>query len=137
MKPTVFVGSSSERIAIAEAVLVNLAEIAETRSWKHEFRAARPFFSDLMEFKDRVDFAVIVLTPDDLIISRGKQYNVPRDNVIFELGLFLGTLGSDRVFAIVDQNIATKLMSDYSGVNLLTYNPDKAYALASGEINIL
>jgi predicted nucleotide-binding protein len=50
---------------------------------------------------DSFDFAILVLTPDDLTQSRGKQQPSPRDNVVFELGLFIGALGRDRVFMVV------------------------------------
>jgi predicted nucleotide-binding protein len=45
------------------------------------------------------DFAVIILTPDDVIISRGNQQKISRDNLIFELGLFMGFIGRNRAFA--------------------------------------
>jgi len=123
VKPVVFVGSSSEHRSIAEAVTVNLDPVAEIRDWKHAFRPGQPTFSDLMEIKDRVDSAVMILTAADLLISRSKTYAAPRDNLIFELGLFLGSLGSERVFVLLDENIDTKLMSDYDGVSVIPYNP--------------
>ena len=99
---------------------MNLSDVADISSWKHSFRPGQSTFSELMELKDRYDFAVLVLTADDLEQSRGEDFRVPRDNVLFELGLFLGSLGSRRVFAIVEESSDTKIMSDYVGVGLLT-----------------
>ena len=42
---------------------------------------------------DRFDFAILVLTADDLVASRDVLSTAPRDNVLFELGLFMGGLG--------------------------------------------
>lgn len=131
MKSAVFIGSSTEKMHVAEAIEVNLNSVADVSSWKHSFRLGQTFFSELLEFKDRFDFAVIVLTADDILQSRGVQHNVPRDNVVFELGLFLGSLGPDRVFAIVDENVDTKIMTDYSGVSFLTYNGNRS----DGDLN--
>jgi hypothetical protein len=47
------------------------------------------------------DYSILILGPDDLITSRGKSGEAPRDNVIFELGFFLGSQGRKRAFAIV------------------------------------
>ena len=46
----------------------------------------------------KTDFAVLVLTPDDITLSRGTTIASPRDNAIFELGLFMGTNGRNRTF---------------------------------------
>ena len=35
------------------------------------------------------DFAILVLGPDDKVLSRNERSDAPRDNVILELGLFI------------------------------------------------
>ena len=45
---------------------------------------------------DQSDFAVVVLTPDDVTPKRGQAYDVPRDNVLFELGFLMGCIGVER-----------------------------------------
>lgn len=52
------------------------------------------FIENLMKAVARFDFAILVLTPDDIVQSRSKELAGPRDNVIFELGLFMGNLGA-------------------------------------------
>lgn len=122
MKPKIFVGSSSEKIEIAEAVELNLSDFADITSWKYAFKAGNSFIEDLISAKDNHDYAVFIITPDDIVFSRDAEYEAPRDNIIFELGLFIGSLGRERVYAICDENIKSKIMSDYSGVSFLTYN---------------
>ena len=41
---------------------------------------------------DQSDFAIAIAQPDDLTESRGEAKPTPRDNVIFELGFFMGRL---------------------------------------------
>ena len=48
----------------------------------------------------RADFAAFIISPDDTVISRDAENLAPRDNVIFELGLFMGVLNRQRVFLI-------------------------------------
>ena len=125
MKPTVFIVSSSEKLEIAEAIEINLAAIAEVTSWKHAFKPGRSYLDDLSDLITKFDFAVLVLTPDDILISRDNEFLSPRDNVIFELGLFIGSIGSERVYAIWDENIDTKIFSDYLGIGNLTYDGNR------------
>ena len=69
----------------------------------------------------RFDFAVLVLTTDDLLLSRGTEKPTARDNVLFELGLFMGGLGRDRTFIIYDRENPPKLPSDLAGVTTATF----------------
>jgi len=74
-----------------------------------------------MEVSGQVDFAVLVLAPDDLTISRGKRKACPRDNTIFELGLFMGALSRDRTYIISPKSLDLKIPTDLLGVTPLTY----------------
>lgn len=60
-------------------------------------------------------YAVVLLTPDDTCeTERGDARRRPRQNVIFELGYFLGRLGRERVCALFKDG--TEIPSDYNGV---------------------
>jgi len=81
-----------------------------------------------------VGFAVVLLTPDD----RGGVAGDPpekfrpraRQNVVMELGFFIGRLGRERVAAIYDHEV--EMPSDYSGVLFIKYDDEGVwqYALA-------
>ena len=75
------------------------------------------------------DFAVLVLTPEDMVLSREEVRPSPRDNVLLELGLFIGALGRKRTFVVYDRNSAIKLPSDLAGVTPASYQ-----AHASGNL---
>src|SRR4029077_7719851 len=67
------------------------------------------------------DFAVLVLTPDDVTEMRGQRLQTPRANLIFEIGLFTGLLGRARTFMVYPGDIPMNLPSDLSGVTGATY----------------
>jgi hypothetical protein len=72
------------------------------------------------------DFAVFVLLPEDPLKINEREAVAVRDNVVFELGLFVGKLGRDRVFFIAPENIALEqlhLPNDLSGINPSRYDP--------------
>ena len=70
---------------------------------------------DLTEIGNNVDFAAVLLTPDDKTISRNKRSISPRDNVLFELGLMIGAIGRDRTFFIVQSGSNIKMPTDLTG----------------------
>ena len=97
--PSVFIGSSSEGLDVAREVEMHLQTDALTTIWKDGvFGLGSGTLEALMNALDQFDFAIMVLSPDDLLESRGTSYSSPRDNVIFELGLFMGRLGRGRNF---------------------------------------
>jgi predicted nucleotide-binding protein len=75
------------------------------------FPPGKSNLESLVETAATLDFAALVLTPDDLIESKGKTMNSPRDNVLFELGLFMGRLGRDRTFVVYNRDVPIKLPS--------------------------
>lgn len=77
----------------------------------------------LVHALDQFDFAVLVLTADDLVTSREASAAAPRDNVLFELGLFMGGLGRGRTFIVYDRTAGIKLPPDLAGVSAATFEP--------------
>jgi hypothetical protein len=119
-KPTVFIGSSSEGLDVARALQINLDNEAEAViSSDRVFAVGEYSLETLLRELDRVDFAILVLTPDDLVSQRGGAATSPRDNVIFELGLFMGRLGRLRTFVVMeDEDSSVRLPSDLAGVTV-------------------
>lgn len=123
-RPAVFVGSSSESYSTAEAVQILLDRNCEVELWNQgAFGLTQGNLESLVDAINRFDFAILVLGADDLTISRGSEQMSARDNVIFELGLFMGGLGRDRTFFIYDRTNSPTLPSDLAGVTAATYAP--------------
>lgn len=121
--PRVFVGSSSE--ALEEASYVSKAlsrhDLA-CRVWSDGiFQLSQTAIEDLVRAASDFDFAVLLLTPDDMTSSRGRKNASPRDNVVFELGLFMGALGRDRTFLVLPKGSDLKLPTDLLGVTHALY----------------
>lgn len=131
MKPTVFIGSSDEKKPIARALELNLKDDAEVNIWTLSFSPGRSFYHQLIESSGAYDFAIIIMTPDDVVIHRGEESPAPRDNCIFELGLFLGSIGPQRVFAVFESQSDSHMLTDYLGVKYLTYDGQRS----DGDIN--
>ena len=120
-RPLVFVGSSSKGLPIANAIRLNLEKDAVVLVWNEgPFEISKTYIESLEELA-KVDFAVLVLTPDDVAVSRRKKKEAPRDNVIFELGLFIGMLGRERSFFVHEAAKNLKIPTDLLGVAGATY----------------
>lgn len=118
MKPSIFVGSSSEALAIAKAIRDELLKSFQLDLWSdHLFELGEDTLTNLLRFVQCYDFAVLVISEDDVTTSRKTSQASPRDNVIFELGLFMGALGRRRTFVIVTrtEDGPPKLPSDLLG----------------------
>ena len=122
-----FVASSSEQLAIADEIarMINRDRAIHAQPWTEKvFQFSKTYIESLERELDQADFAIVVLTGDDTGDVRGQAVNLPRDNVIFELGLFAGRLGRDRAFFFIDDASKTKIASDLSGVMAVTYRRD-------------
>jgi hypothetical protein len=129
-RPSIFLGSSTEGLGIAKALGTNLDILCEVSIWSQGvFGLSRGTLESLVYVLDRFDFAALVLTADDLVTSREASSTAPRDDVLFELGLFMGGLGRDRTFIVYDRTANLKLPSDLTGVSAATFEPH-----ASGEL---
>ncbi|MET0396393.1 MAG: TIR domain-containing protein [Longimicrobiaceae bacterium] len=123
-RPSVFIGSSKEGLPIAEAIQLNLDELCEVTLWSQGFfGVGQGTLESLVGKLNDFDFAILVLTPDDMVESRGESQQSPRDNVLLELGLFIGGLGRERTFTVFDRTADLKLPSDLAGVTPATYQP--------------
>lgn len=136
-RPVMFVGSSTEGLSVAKHLQLGLKHSPlEVRLWTNGvFGPSGVPIDDLLKQVDNCDFAAFVFGPDDKTSSRSTVQDAPRDNVIFELGLFMGRVGRERAFILKEQNTDIKVPSDLLGINTLTYiahspAPDISIALS-------
>jgi hypothetical protein len=119
-KETLFIGSSSEGLSTARAIKEQFDAEMDVTLWNEGvFKMNASYLESLLRASNSYDFAILVFTPDDLVTSRNQTQSVPRDNVIFEHGLFLGRLGPNRAFIVCEET--TKVLSDYAGITIATY----------------
>ncbi|MEX1028159.1 MAG: TIR domain-containing protein [Candidatus Paceibacterota bacterium] len=121
--PHVFVCSSSEYLAIAEQIQLKLDHhTSDVKVWTDQvFGPMKQAMEDLEREVAAADFAVAVVMPDDVTRSRRKQSVAPRDNVVFELGLFMGQLGRERTVIVCPRGLDLKMPSDLLGLNPVTF----------------
>ena len=120
----IFIASASEGLEVANAVRDGLRRFPHLRPrvWTQGTFAPSMTFIEALEVElDRCDFAVLALTPDDLLESRGQTSMAPRDNLLLELGLFMGRLGRDRAYFVCDKNQDLKIPTDLLGVIPATF----------------
>ena len=126
-KPRIFIASSVEGLPVAEALNLNLEHNMEVSIWRvGTFSLSNQTLDDLIKKSKWVDFGLFVFTPDDIAVIRDKTEHIARDNVIFELGLFIGALGKERCFIIKPRGVELHLPSDLAGVTTADYEPNRS-----------
>lgn len=136
-RPVIFIGSSSESLAFAGTLKAELESgDCLVHLWTENIFSASSFaIVDLEEQIRTSDFAVLILTPDDTVTSRTVTTSAPRDNVVFELGLFMGAITHSRTFLLIPKDSDVKIPSDLLGLKPLTYDlsaaPDSYLSVAS------
>ncbi|HMU03623.1 MAG TPA: nucleotide-binding protein [Saprospiraceae bacterium] len=124
-KKRLFIGSSSEELKLAGKVKEILSEDFDVTIWNEKvwdtsiFKLNQNFLSDLLKATLQFDFGILLGTNDDKVEYRGQVMLQPRDNVLFELGLFTGRLGTSKCAFLVDKEI--KLLSDFGGLSLAVF----------------
>lgn len=122
--PRVFIGCSTEALPCAQALQQNLEHHAHSEVWTHgAFRPSQYPVDELLLKASEVDYAILVLHPDDSVVSRGTQLPAARDNVVLELGIFLGRLGRERTFVVQPRGAGLRIPSDLHGLGIMEYDP--------------
>jgi CAP12/Pycsar effector protein, TIR domain len=125
-RPRIFLGSSGKQERLLQALTRGLEDVAHVEPWTTSFNPGTTTLERLLEIAHEVDFAVFAFAEDDWTSdgasasgSTGSGQASPRDNVVFEAGLFGGTLGMRRIF-ILHAN-SSKLPSDLLGFTCVLY----------------
>lgn len=126
-KPRVFIGSSRETLDVSYAIQENLEHEAEITVWSQGiFEPSKSALESLVKMLEDFDFGIFICGPDDLVKLRGKKLQTPRDNVVFELGLFVGRLGKDRNFIVIPGGHQSfHLPTDLLGMTPVTFDPNR------------
>lgn len=123
-RPLIFVASSSESKPVLDVVVEKLrAHGWDVRPWTSPevFQPMGVTILSLIEASQAVDFAVAIFGNDDELTIRTEIKSAPRDNVVFEAGLFTGAIGLDRTFVLKPDTANYRVLTDLLGVTLLPY----------------
>src|SRR5512132_1543521 len=122
-KPRIFLGSSGKQAKLLQSITRGLDDIAEVEPWTTTFNPGRSTLDRLVELSHEVDFAAFVFAQDDWTTTDASPSGEasPRDNVVFEAGLFGGALGIRRTFILHAHD--SKLPSDLLGLTAIRYDP--------------
>ena len=137
-KPRVFLGSSGLQKKLLHALTRGLEDVAHVDPWTTSFNPGTTTLVRLFELAHEVDFAAFVFARDDWTAASlpasppaESGQASPRDNVVFEAGLFGGVLGMRRTFIL--HASGSKLPSDLLGFTCVRYgeatNPSEMRAV--------
>jgi hypothetical protein len=126
-KPRIFLGSSGAQKKLIQAMTRGLEDIAHIDPWTTVFNPGTSTLARLVELTREVDFAAFVFARDDWTAAgaaaapaAGSGQASPRDNVVFEAGLFGGVLGMRRTFIL--HASGAKLPTDLLGLTCVRYS---------------
>ena len=122
-RPRIFLGSSGKQTKLLRAITRGLEEVADVEPWTTTFNPGRSTLDRLVELSQEVDFAAFVFAQDDWTAADSSKAGQasPRDNVVFEAGLFGGALGIRRTFILHADG--SKLPTDLLGLTSVRYDP--------------
>jgi hypothetical protein len=136
-KPRIFLGSSGKQEKLLQALTRGLEDAARVEPWTTSFNPGTTTLERLLELAHEVDFAAFVFARDDWTTSppasdpAASGQASPRDNVVFEAGLFGGALGMRRTFIL--HASGAKLPSDLLGLTCVRYGE----ATTAGEMRVV
>ena len=125
--PSLFIASSSEGLPVAHDLQEALEDDCHATVWSQDvFEPSRTALEGLLLQLTTLQFALFVFTPDDSLVLRGESHRVARDNVVFEMGLFIGALGLPQCMHSVPSGMTSlHLPSDLLGLTALEYPADR------------
>ena len=125
-KPRIFLGSSGKQAALVQALTRGLKDVAHVDPWTTSFNPGTTTLERLVELAHEVDFAAFAFAQDDWTAVNTSAtpppdsgQAAPRDNVVFEAGLFGGVLGMRRTFILHARG--SKLPTDLLGLTSIRY----------------
>lgn len=132
--PRIFLGSSGKQAKLLQALTRGLADVARVEPWTTSFNPGTSTLERLLELTREVDFAAFIFAQDDWTSPTTAASSAdpppgqasPRDNVVFEAGLFGGVLGMRRTFILHAKG--AKLPSDLLGLTCVRYDGDMSAA---------
>jgi predicted nucleotide-binding protein len=128
--PRLFISSPPEGVSIARNIQNTLAhdDIIVTISSDNIFDASSHAVNSFLDEAGQSDFCALVLTNDGPVINRGSMQSLDSDSIVFEIGLFMGTMGPNRIFLIMPRQSDINIPIELLGLKVFEYqvDPDKS-----------
>jgi predicted nucleotide-binding protein len=125
-KPKLLILSSAEALDVAREIQSALAHDVLCVVWTDGIFWAGGYPLEALETAvNASDFGVAVAEFEDIVESRGERRPTIRDNVLFELGMFMGKLGRRRTILVHPRHAGLKLPSDLHGITPAVYDPGR------------
>lgn len=124
--PSLFIASTVEGLQLAKVVQLNLNYNFDTRIWNQGLIKPNTYtIESLINQAAQFDGAVFLFTFDDTTTIRNNEYKTVRDNIIFEYGLFVGSIGKKNTLFVIDETMdSVHLPSDLIGINPIKYKSE-------------
>src|SRR5262245_31377998 len=136
-KPRIFLGSSGKQAKLLNSLTRGLEDVATVEPWMTSFNPGVTTLERLLELTREVDFAAFVFAQDDWTTKSPDAEPAPtpgqaspRDNVVFEAGLFGGVLGMRRTFIL--HASGAKLPTDLLGLTCVRYDGATSASVIKG-----
>lgn len=133
-KTKIIIFSSKEGLELAQHVQKSFyPKEFSVKLWTNGFfEFSKPYINNFISIEKEYDFAVFIVSNDDVVKYRNKKYFKPRDNVIFELGLCIGAFGLSQI--LVAKPDFVSLPTDMLGVSVYDYFIDEDINTTAGVI---
>ncbi|MCX6580885.1 MAG: nucleotide-binding protein [Candidatus Aminicenantes bacterium] len=120
LKPKVFIGSSSDDIAKKTAYIVKhyleSGKKIDVVVWDKVFKTTETYIEGLSRTLKEYDFSILLITQEN------DEQSTIRQNVLFELGLFMGGLGRHKTIMLYSDNPKPQLPTDLGGIHTQTFS---------------
>jgi len=126
-KKKLFIASSVEGLQLAESVKANLEHSSiRAEIWTQGTFKANGYPLEQLELAlSKHQYGLFVMTPDDIVLRRDENFSVARDNLLLELGMFIGRYGRGNCFILVPSgDNAPQMPSDLTGFNTIGYDEE-------------
>ena len=111
--PSVFIASSIESLKIAKSLQSYISQEANVTVWtESSFNPGYSIAESLINIAERTDLAVFILGADDFLLTQSSKNIQLRQNILFELGLFIGKLGSSRIIISLPEHEKVDIPTD-------------------------
>jgi hypothetical protein len=141
-KRNIFIGCSKKERSLAEQAKEVLESDFDVTIWDDSlwetsteaFKLNDSILQGLLRSSLQFDFAIMIGTTDDKVEKKGEIVLQARDNVLFELGLFMGRMGLRNCAFIVDRQL--DIMEDLKGIILskFEYNNETSFKIAAEKV---